>query len=240
MLELSKISHSSVYTEDWIKQRLGKITASQFGKLIGEKSELGVFTKTAITYIEGLAGEIVTGKRAQEEIFTNSMDYGNAMEPECINYFCGQLEMFPLRNVDANDTHRLIINDNYSGCTPDALLSKCQDTNKLFDETGTKIKVIPFEGKCPPVHHRFIKLFKCENPMQLKYAEPIYYWQVITQMSFCNSLIGYFGAYNPSFPNGRLIEFRQVDLMADFKKFIGTLHYAKIELEKTVNLLIKK
>jgi hypothetical protein len=230
MLELSKISHSSVYTEDWITQRLGKITASQFGKLIGDKSDVGVFTKTAITYIEGLAGEI----------FTNSMDYGNAMEPEAIVYFCEKLGLHPLINTDANDTHRLIINDEYSGCTPDALISKYQDANKLFDESGTKIKVTPLEVKCPPMHHRFIKLFKCITPLNLKHTEPIYFWQVITQMNFCSSLLGYFGAYNPLFPNGRLIEFRQVELMDDFKKFNNTLHHAKIELQKTVNLLTKK
>src|SRR6185312_10501432 len=101
----------------------------------------------------------------------------------------------------------------------------------------TKLKVIPFEGKCPPVHHRFIKLYKCVTPIQLKHTEPIYFWQVITQMSFCGSIIGYFGAYNPLFPNGRLIEFRQAELMDEFKKFNGTLLHAKIELEKTVKLL---
>lgn len=237
MLELTKISHVCVYDTDWRKQRLAKITASQFGKLIGDGSDKGKFTKTAITYIEGLAGEFVTGEPMQEEFFTNATNFGNANESEAVLYFSEQLGMFPLRNTDRGDTHRLIINDEHSGCTPDALLSKYQDTNKLFDETETKIKVTPLEVKCPPVHHRFIKLFKCVTPHQLKYVEPLYFWQVITQMSFCSSLLGYFGAYNPAFPKGRLIEFNQRELIADFKKFNNTLQYAKIELEKTINLL---
>lgn len=241
MLELSKISHTVVYNDDWRKQRAGKITASQFGKLIGEKSQLGIFPQTAITYIEGLAGELLTGLPAQEEFFTNATNHGNATEPEAINYFSDQLKMFPLINSDRGDTHRLILNDEHSGCTPDALLSKHQDMNKLFDETGTKIKVTPLETKCPPVHHRFIKLFKCETPLQVKKTEPLYYWQVITQMLFCGSLNAYFGIYNPFFPvPGRLIEFKQIDLMDDIKKFNLTLQFAKLELEKTVNLLKSK
>jgi hypothetical protein len=237
MLELSKISHTTVYNDDWRRQRAGKITASPFGKLIGEKSHLGIFPQTAITYIEGLVGELLTGLPAQEEFFNNATNHGNATEPEAIVYFANQLGMFPLRNADQGDTHRLILNDEHSGCTPDALLSKYQDVSKLFDETGTKIKVTPLEVKCPPIHHRFIKLFKCETAFQVKKTEPLYYWQVITQMIFCDSLNAYFGVYSPFFPiPGKLIEFKQVELMEDIKKFNLTLHYAKLELEKTLKL----
>jgi hypothetical protein len=68
----------------------------------------------------------------------------------------------------------------------------------------------------------------------------IYYWQVITQIMFCDSLNGFFGVYNPEFnPKGKLIEFKKVELMDDVKKFTATLHYAKIELQKNINLFTK-
>jgi len=237
MLDIKKISHSSVYNEDWRKQRRGKITASMFGCLVGKDIEKGVINQTGITYLEGLAGEVITDMPAQEEFFTNATNHGNAYEPEAIEYFAEQLGMHSLRNSDRGDTHRLIVNDEYSGCTPDALLSKESDVNKLFDTTGNFIKVTPLETKCPPIHHRYIKLFKCLTPQDLKRTEPKYYWQVITQMVFCGSLNAYFGAYNPYFTNkGRLIEFKQIDLMDDIKLFHKTLSLAKAELIKTVNL----
>jgi len=237
MLDITHISHTSVYNEDWRKARLGKITASMFGCIIGKDIEKGIINQTGITYLEGLAGEIITQRPAQEEFFTNATNHGNAYEPEAIEYFANQLGMFPLRNSERGDSHRLIIHDEYSGCTPDALLSKESDVNKLFDTSGNFIKVTPLETKCPPVHHRYIKLFKCKTPHDLKIVEPKYYWQVITQMVFCGSINAYFGAYNPFFTvKGRLIEFKQLELMQDIKLFHNALSLATEELKRNIKL----
>jgi hypothetical protein len=43
MLDISKITTTVTHKEDWLKSRLGKITASKFGCLISEKSDVGIF-----------------------------------------------------------------------------------------------------------------------------------------------------------------------------------------------------
>lgn len=237
MLDINKISHVAVYEKDWRKAKLGKISASKAGLLIGEKSHLGIFTKNAMTYIDGLAGEILTGEPAQEEFFTDATEHGNANEPAAIEYNAGLIGLNILRNSERGGTNRLIINDEYSGCTPDALLSKFEN-EKIFDSTGEFLKVDPLEVKSPKKHHRFIKLRKCKVPLDLKKAEPIYYWQVITQLCFCDSLNAYFGCYNDSFPvPGSYIHFKKIELMDDIKIFNATLIHAKREIIKTVEML---
>lgn len=237
MLDINRISHVAVFEKDWHKEKLGKFSASKFGLLVSAKSHEGKFTANAMTYIEGLAGEILTGVPAQQEFFTNDTDHGNATEPEAINHTASLLGLNILRNSERGGTNRLIINDEYSGCTPDALLSKYEN-DKIFDETGGFIKVDPLEVKSPARHHRFIKLFRCNTPEDLKKTESIYYWQVITQMMFCDSLVAYFGCYNPYFPvPGKVITFRKKELMEDVKIFKCTLHFAKLELQKTVEMM---
>lgn len=239
MLDIKKISHNAVYDEAWRKARLGKFCASQIGKIMSSKSHEGKFTEGAITYIENLAGEIITGKPMRAEFFTDATNHGNATEPEAIKRFCEVTHRSVLRNEDQNDTHRLIVNDDYSCATPDALLAMAEE-KFLFDETGTKIKVAPLEVKCPLIHNRFIKLFKCITPQDLKKTEPLYYYQCLAQLIFCDSLIGFFAGYNFDFTtNMRIIEFKKMELRDEIKNFNLSLSYAKKELVKILEMFPK-
>lgn len=234
MLPINRISHTITHKEDWIKKRLGKITASQVSKLIGEKSDKGIFKTTAMSYLEGLAHEIITGERYQDEFFTNATNFGNANELDAINYFCENfIKRKPLINTDNKDTHRLIILDEFIGCTPDGLIPLYEDENKLFDETGEYIKVSPLEVKCPPKN--FLKLYKCVTPQDLKKVEPIYYWQVLLQLHCCDSLNAYFGVYHPKYPRKRFIEFKKIELIEDIKFLKNTLNFAKVELKNIID-----
>lgn len=239
MLDISKISHTVTHSEEWRKQRNGKMTASKNGLLIGEKSNLGIFTKTAITYIEGLAGEAVTGEPMEKEFFNTNTDWGNAHEPESLTFFSKTIGRPLLRNEEDGTTHRLIIQNEYEAATPDALCPVNADLNKLFDGTGTKINVDTVEGKCPAKHHRFIKLFKLNTPADLKKVESNYYWQVVSQMLYCDALNGYFYCYHPNFggsPKIKIIHFRKLDMVSEFKFLSETLKYAKDELLKTIQI----
>lgn len=245
MLDINKISHAAVFEESWRKEKLGKISASKFGLLVCEPtskrgdSDEGYFSAGAITYLEGLAGEIITGKPAQEEFFTNATEHGNAHEAEAVVFAAQKVGLNVLRNSERGGTNRLIIQDEYSGCTPDALLTKYEGNN-VFDESGNFLKVSTLEVKCPPTHHRFIKLMKCDTSKSLKDTDKIYYWQVITQMSFCDVLEGYFACYNPDFPiKGKVIKFSKMELREDFKFFSKTLKHAIVELKNIVELLKK-
>ena len=252
-LPIERISHTAVYQEDWFNTKKGKFSASNNGKLISPKSHLGIFTDEAITYIENLAGEIDTGKRSQDELFNDDINWGNAHEPEAIEWFRQNVQRFlgkppingsdyqiqpVLRNEHTNDTHRLIIYDEHNCCTPDALVADYDDINKLFDISGERIRVSPLETKCPKKFHRFIKLRKCKTPEDLKKEESKYHWQVITQMLYTDAVDGYFCCYHPYFKvKGSIIHYRRINLTEDFNKLIQTLAHAKTELIKTVNLL---
>lgn len=239
MLEISKISYIDAYGEAWKKERRGKISASLASKLVGDNSDKGKFKQTAITYIEGLAGERITGTAAKADFHTDYTDYGNSMEMEAIEYFCKVKGKSILRGSENGDSHKLIHLDDYVCCTPDALVLMAKNEKDIFDETGTKMKVAPLETKCPPVLHRFIKLYKCTTPLELKDTAPDYFYQVILQMVCCNSLLGYFAAYNPNFPEGkkmRIIEFKKMELVDEFKKFQKTLDYAKKEIQEIEKL----
>jgi hypothetical protein len=236
VLDLDKISNIDAHGEEWKKLRRGRFTASLIGKLISEKSHEGRFTLQAMTYIESIAGEHITGTPAKADFRTDYTDWGEATEAEAIACFQQMTGKQVLRNTDRMDTHRLIIEDEFSACTPDALVCMAKEQH-IFDETGTKLKVAPLETKCPAVLSRFIKLYRCLTPSDLKKVEPLYYWQVLTQMLFCGSLIGYFGAYNPHFPvKMRIIEFKQMDLTDDIKKLKATLQHAKKEVENIASL----
>lgn len=240
MLHISKISHAAVFEAEWRKQKLGKISASKYGNLISKNSFKGEFTQSAITYIEGLAGEIVSGEPAQEEFFTNSTEHGNAHEAEAIDYCAQLLGLNVLRNSERGGTNRLIIHNEFACCTPDALLTK-HEGEDVFDKSGEFLKVSTLEVKCPDRHHRYIKLLKCNSPEDLKKTEPLYYWQVITQMVFCDVLVGYFGCYSPRFKNkGKVITFNKIELVPDIDIFKKTLSFAIQELERTIKLLLNE
>lgn len=235
MLDINKISSTAVYQADWLKARSGCVTASLFGQIVGEGSEVGKFSKGAMTILEGLAGERITGIRAKEEFFTNATNHGNATEPESIDAFCEATGMSVLRNEDAGDTHRLILYDEYCCCTPDSLVLNNPKTP--FNEAGTHLNVSTLECKNPLVHNQFIKLYRCLTPIDLKKTVPLYYWQVICQMLFCDVLKSYFCAYSPIFKKIRIVEFRKIELLDDIKRAKATTEYAKIEIQKIVNLL---
>lgn len=235
MLPICKISHVAVFEKEWRKAKLGKISASRFGELVGEKSHKGIFTQGAMTYLEGLVHEIITGKPARDEFFTKDTDWGNAHESEGVEFLAKKIGLNIMRNSERGGTNRLIINDEFSGCTPDALLTKYSE-DKIFDQTGEFIKVSTLEVKCPQTG--FIKLFKCNTPADLKSINKIYYWQVITQMDFSNSLNSFFGVYHPDYPvKGKFIEFKKVDLIDDIKIFRATLEHAKNEIKNTLSIL---
>jgi len=234
MLDITKISNSCVHEESWRKERFGKITASVAGHLIGEGSDKGKFSKTATTILEGLAGERLTGTPAKQEFFTDATNHGNSTEPESIDAFCRDQNKFVLRNEDAGDTHRLILYDEFCACTPDGIV--VDNPDNIFNAEGTHIKASTLECKNPFVHHEFIKLYKCLTPIDLKNAKPLYYWQVLCQMLFCNVLVGYFAAYSPIFKKIRVIKFNKMELRDDLKKLNLTVEYAKQEINKIVEL----
>jgi len=236
MLDITKLSLTAVYEDDWRKEKLGKISGSLCSELISANSHKGEFDKGAKTYLDGLAWEIVTGTPARPEFFTNATNYGNAHEAEAIDWSCEQLGLFPLRNEERKDTHRLIILDEYSGVTPDGLLVK--NEKNIFSSDGNFIMCKPLEVKAPPIATNFLKLYKCQNAKELEKVNPSYYWQCIMQLYAVQSLEGFFAVYHPDFPKkGKVLTFKKSEHADNLKKLDNTLYYAKEELKRIVEML---
>lgn len=102
--------HVEQGTEEWLSLRVGKMTASNFGKIMptdsaikrGDKS----FSDTAKKYLYEVASEILTGESAESGFMNDAMRWGNDMEPiarDSISEFmkldireCGFYELSPV------------------------------------------------------------------------------------------------------------------------------------------------
>lgn len=78
-------------TDEWFDLRLGKITSSNFGKIMANYGK--AFGNPAIEYAEKLALEIVTGQRDETSSYSNAyMERGHELEPAAIELY--EIEMF--------------------------------------------------------------------------------------------------------------------------------------------------
>lgn len=246
MLDVTKIDSTLIWESDWMRKRRGKITASKFGCLISDKSHIGKFSKGGETYLSALAMERVKGMAVIAQFSSENTDYGNAYEPDAVRFFQKTTGRVVLENTGVQNNHKLIHLNDCCCVTPDGLVALTPTEDTLFDDSGQFMKVAPLEVKCPP--KRFLEFYQCVTPSDLKKAEKTYYWQQILQIYVVNSLIGWWGAYQPYTPpdpdlgtNGteekmRIIEFKKIDLIEDFKKCSATLVHAEARLKELVRI----
>jgi putative phage-type endonuclease len=126
-------------TEEWFKVRLGKLTASNFSKIL---SPTGKISTQANDLVNTLVAELLTGER--EETFKSSaMERGNELENEALD-FVNFTHGYNFESVGFADSEK-----GY-GCSPDAL-----------DEE----KKIGLELKCPlaKTHVKYLRSGKLPN-----------------------------------------------------------------------------
>ena len=149
MEESSVISGAAAQgTEEWKRQRLGKITASRFCDMMTNGRGTGAMGKTAYSYMYDLIAERLTGE-PQDEIISKHLDWGNANEPQARAMYC----LISGRRV--TQTGFIAMNDDIGG-SPDGLVG---------DSGGVEIK-------CPSssrIHLGYIEQCKVPND---------YFWQV--------------------------------------------------------------
>ena len=92
-------------TDEWFDLRLGKVTSSNFAKIMANYGK--AFGNPAIEYAQKVALEIVTGKRDESSSFSNSyMDRGHELEPIAVDLY--ELETFnEVTNGGFNDCDAL-------------------------------------------------------------------------------------------------------------------------------------
>lgn len=188
MLKKAKINQVEIYSDQWKQNRLAKFTASEISRLMG-----GGF----LTYVREKVGEELTGKSAKTEVETDAMRWGIFHEADAIQKFGKMI------GVDFLIVQQLICYpDSRFGCTPDGLIIS------RISPDNTEYEAEPVEVKCPPTFANYIELYECETPLDIKKAEPKYYWQVLDQIDHCESLTGHFVTYHPDFKRGNFKHIR--------------------------------
>lgn len=209
MLLKSKISEHQIsldpsLNEKYDAAKLGKFTSSEFHYLCGEKG----IGQAGVNYIFRKVGEKMTGMKSRQDISTLATEHGLTYERE------GLIKFGQQAGLESILVQRLILDeDGYCGGTPDGLIVLGESTD------GLSLNVKSCEIKCPLSFDGYIRLWKCKTPEDLKKEAREYYFQVLHQMSLCDCLQGVFIVYHPFFKSGQMnvIEFRKIDLIADFK-----------------------
>lgn len=211
MLKVAHISNITIYSHEWDMARLGRFTSSRMSVLMTEK---GITDSGGMTYVHHKVGEIITKKSMATEddiIEDENTAWGREYEPMAIRKFGAQY------GIQYIVTQKLILDPNSQfSSTPDAIWVHGQSVLK-----ADEYNVSTLEVKCPRKFHKFIPLYKCKTPADLKAFNKNYYWQVIDQMYNCDAAVGYFGCFHPLFPEGKnlsVIEFKKIDLWPEFKK----------------------
>ena len=125
-------------SEAWLKVRLGKITASNFSKVLAKGAG-----KTRQSYMLKLAAEIITGD--QVDAFTNdAMQWGTETEPmaRAVYEFENNIDVYQVGFIEVNE---------YLGCSPDGLVADDGMMEIKCPKTVTQIETF-LNGKMPPIH----------------------------------------------------------------------------------------
>ena len=172
--------------DDWQRDRLGKITASECSKLMSKgRAKDKYFSEQGESYIMQKAAEILTcepnnGGRAN----TDSMEWGNSHEQEAFEAW--QKASGKTATYYGGGNPKFFSHSDFFGGSPDAIGSD-----------------FILEIKCP-----FNSAIHCEHLMldsgeALKAEKPNYYWQIVANCYIHNLPRGVFVSYDPRFEIGR-------------------------------------
>jgi len=224
MLSLDKISTLVPYSEDWFKHRLGYMTGSRISVLCAPKG-IGV---GGMTYIRNKVSEAITGVSTERNITNEGILFGIENEPKSLK------EWQEANNIPMLITNKHIVFDDRYSVTPDALAIRDE---KLIYTSNGELNCETVESKSyitPSVHMAHVQ---CKTPDDIKALNPELFWQVVSQVYWTNVLKGWAIFFNPNFPLGSpyrrsAVEFRKVNMIADFKIFEQRTNEGKTLFER--------
>lgn len=129
-------------SEEWFRARMGIPTSSEFSTVMA-KGRGGAESKTRLTYMRKLAGEILTGE-PMDHFGNHHTERGKEMEPEARDLYSF------LRDVDPQLVG--FVRNGQKGCSPDAFVG----SDGLL-EIKTKLphlQIECLEAGCLPAEHR--------------------------------------------------------------------------------------
>ena len=166
--------------EAWLKQRQGKFTSSNISKLMTYEDKIDEFPKGAMTYVEEVVIEILTGGKGKESFKSDDMDRGNEMELEAVARFEKETGLVCYAT---GENQQFIELSSYFGGTPDG----------LFDEDGV------IEVKCPKSKTHLFNLRNLKNWQDLKKHYSNYFWQIQGNLYATGRNKAYFISYDERF-----------------------------------------
>jgi hypothetical protein len=166
-------------TPEWQSARLGKFTASEIHKLMGERG--GIKTATAQSYILEKVAEQMTG-RTISSVGSVATDWGHEHEPDAREYY----EIAFKCEVEKQDPIPAWFTD-HAGCTPDGIVTPINHMSK-----GVEIK-------CPYNSANHLKHMQIKDNMSFKAIAKEYYWQVQMCMLITKLSKWDFVSYDPRF-----------------------------------------
>ena len=210
-------SNAQIREREWLKQRLGKFTASQFSKLMTypNKNELPA---GAITYIMEKVVEVATDFEPEQGFTSAAIQWGKDHELEAVERFSESL----LLNVDFTGDAQQFIDYPLlrAGATPDGLIDSYAG----------------LEVKCPnsATHLSYMAI---KNADDLKRIAPNYYWQVMGSLMITGRDQWFFCSYDPRFKDENL-QLHTVNIepvLADIEFLKERLAMAKDYFEQVCN-----
>lgn len=172
-------------TPEQINQRLGRFTASEIYKLMGEKG----IGKTGETYIFEKAAEFLTGQPSREEFTSQATDWGNSFEGEARLYFEAATGV-KLKDSSTLDNGEML-------ATPDATAED--------DSFG-------FEVKCPFNSANHLKNLTVMDANGLLKLRPEYYYQCVGGMWVTGIYKWKFCSYDPRFKEEKRMLILNIEL----------------------------
>lgn len=203
-------------SDEWYQARLGKVTSSCFGKLAG-KGRAGGWTQTALTYMNELVAEKITGRPA-EQINSKYLDHGNEHEPTA-------RQLYQLHRAKRDPVNQVgfVNHPSIEGCggSPDALVG---------DEGVLEIK-------CPYHIHNHLANIENDGPVDRDYI-----WQAqgnmwVTGRRWCD-----FVSFHPFVPESYQFHvvriFRDEDVIEDLEEKVPRfLEQVSIKLNRMTGLV---
>ncbi|WP_312697000.1 lambda exonuclease family protein [Sphingobacterium mizutaii] len=205
-------------SSEWHEVRKGKLTSSEHYRLVAEakrpmtEEELkarpkGVTAKLiaedhlladgAITYIEEVIGEILTGRSADPEYHSKEREHGVFDEPQARKMY---------ERVTGNKVHEVGIRtySKYVAGSPDGLVEESGGT----------------EFKCPYTDHNHVKNLRLANWQELKKERKEAYWQCISGMLINKRSWWDYISFSPFFPMKtciKIIRIEREEVMEDLR-----------------------
>lgn len=153
----------------WLKVRVGKITSSEFHKIVFKKGKL---TDKALKYIHSKVAEILTGE--QSSFDNEATTWGHENEPKADEAFKQKT------GIETKECGFQMVNEFYGG-SPD----------RLIDDDGLT------EIKCPFNSANHIKHCSLKSVEDFKSECPEYYYQIQSNLNVTGRAYAFFISFDP-------------------------------------------